>query len=67
VRITPLRGTGIVWFTCPACRLKCRPTAVGPDGGCPRCGHARMLRLFLGGRPAQPDTSIDRASGTHRN
>ncbi|WP_405653764.1 hypothetical protein [Streptomyces sp. NBC_00019] len=52
MRITPLRGAGVVWFKCPACRLKCRPTAVGPEGQCPRCGHSRMLKLSLGGRSA---------------
>jgi len=50
VRIIPLRGAGVAWLKCPACRLKCRPTAVGPDGQCPRCGEARMLKLSFGGR-----------------
>jgi DNA-directed RNA polymerase subunit RPC12/RpoP len=48
VRIIPLRGAGVAWFKCPACRLKCRPTAVGPDGQCPRCGQTRMLKLSFG-------------------
>ena len=57
MRIIPLRGAGVAWFKCPACRLKCRPTAVGPDGQCPRCGEARMLKLSFGGRAmaASPD------------
>jgi hypothetical protein len=57
VRIIPLHGAGVAWFKCPACRLKCRPTAVGPDGQCPRCGEARMLKLSFGGRakPSPPD------------
>jgi hypothetical protein len=54
VRINPLRGAAVAWFKCPACRLKCRPTAVGPDEQCPRCGEARMLKLSFGGRSA-PD------------
>ncbi len=54
MRITPLRGPGVAWFTCSACRLKCHPSAVGPDGNCPRCGSSRMLKLSLGGRSAQP-------------
>lgn len=53
MRITPLRGNGVTWFKCPACRLKCRPAAVGPDGTCPGCGHARMLKLSFGGRPTR--------------
>ncbi|GAA3846475.1 hypothetical protein ACFS5L_05965 [Streptomyces phyllanthi] len=61
MRITPLRGTGVAWLKCPACRLKCRPTAVAPDGNCPRCGKARMLKLSFGGRVtvAAPDASRD--------
>jgi DNA-directed RNA polymerase subunit RPC12/RpoP len=51
VRIIPLRGASVAWYKCPACRLKCRPTAVGPDGSCPRCGHSHMMRLSFGGRP----------------
>ncbi|MEU6379818.1 hypothetical protein [Streptomyces sp. NPDC046909] len=54
MRITPLRGLGVTWFKCPACRLKCSPTAVGPDDSCPRCGHDRMLKLSFGGRSSQP-------------
>jgi hypothetical protein len=59
VRITPLRGTGITWLKCPACRLKCRPTAIAADGTCPRCGNARLLKLSSGGRADQsaPDTN----------
>ncbi|MER6126520.1 hypothetical protein ABT173_28675 [Streptomyces sp. NPDC001795] len=53
MRVTPLRGTGVTWLKCPACRLKCRPAAVGPDGSCPRCGNARLLTLSLGGRSGQ--------------
>ncbi|MEU8869055.1 hypothetical protein [Streptomyces umbrinus] len=52
MRIIPLHGTGVAWFKCPACRLKCRPSAVGPDGQCPRCDQARMLKLSFGGRSA---------------
>ncbi|MFG2549521.1 hypothetical protein [Streptomyces sp. NPDC048581] len=54
MRITPLRGNGVTWLKCPACRLKCRPTAVGSDGNCPRCGSARLLKLSFGGRAVQP-------------
>ncbi|MGW2650750.1 hypothetical protein ACWC2T_39180 [Streptomyces sp. NPDC001393] len=61
MRITPLRGAGITWLTCPACRLKCRPAAVGQDGNCPRCGHHHMLKLSLGGRPAQQAPESDRS------
>jgi hypothetical protein len=50
VRITPLRGRGVAWLKCPACR----PTAVGPDGQCPRCGHTGMLRLSFEGRSTGP-------------
>ncbi|QFQ98650.1 hypothetical protein F9278_23600 [Streptomyces phaeolivaceus] len=50
MRIIPLRGPGIAWYKCPACRLKCRPTAVSPDGSCPRCGYSHMMRLSFGGR-----------------
>ncbi|MCR3731841.1 hypothetical protein FHS35_008758 [Streptomyces umbrinus] len=50
MRIIPLRGPGVAWFKCPACHLKCRPSAVGLDGQCPRCDKARMLRLSFGGR-----------------
>jgi hypothetical protein len=60
VRITPLRGTGVAWFKCPACRLKCRPTAIGPSGGCPRCGNDRMLKLTLGSRPTRPAQDSER-------
>ncbi|WP_367325787.1 hypothetical protein [Streptomyces sp. HUAS ZL42] len=60
MRITPLRGIGVAWLKCPACRLKCRPTAIGPDGGCPRCGNAGLLKLSLGGRPDQPAPDADR-------
>ncbi|MFF3468003.1 hypothetical protein [Streptomyces sp. NPDC002619] len=61
MRITPLRGFGVTWLKCPACRLKCRPTAVGPGGACPRCGNSRLLRLSLGGSGAQStqDTKRD--------
>jgi hypothetical protein len=45
VRITPLRGPGAALLKCPACRLKCRPAAIGPDGACPGCGHERLLRV----------------------
>ena len=55
MRIIPLRGPGAVWYKCPACRLTCRPTAVGTEGSCPRCGHAHMMRLALGGRSAAPE------------
>ncbi|WP_405578344.1 hypothetical protein [Streptomyces sp. NBC_01092] len=54
MRITPLRGTGVTWLKCPACRLKCRPTAVGANGRCPRCGHDSLLKLSFGGRAVQP-------------
>ncbi|WP_326719878.1 hypothetical protein OHT59_10530 [Streptomyces sp. NBC_00243] len=57
MRITPLRGLGVAWMKCPACRLKCRPTAVAPEGKCPRCGEARMLKLSFGNRAA--DASRD--------
>ncbi|MFC3572601.1 hypothetical protein ACFOZ0_04750 [Streptomyces yaanensis] len=60
MRITPLRGLGVTWFKCPACHLKCRPTAVGPDGVCPSCGNDRMLKLSFGGRPGQPAQDADR-------
>jgi hypothetical protein len=60
VRITPLRGFGVAWLKCPACRLKCRPTAVAPDGSCPRCGEPRLLKLSLGGRPDRPSQDSDR-------
>jgi predicted RNA-binding Zn-ribbon protein involved in translation (DUF1610 family) len=45
MRITPLRGAGAALLKCTACRLKCRPTATAPDGSCPNCGHARLLRV----------------------
>ncbi|OLZ63153.1 hypothetical protein AV521_39870 [Streptomyces sp. IMTB 2501] len=60
MRITPLHGSGVVWLKCPACRLKCRPAAVGPDGNCPRCGDVRMLRLSFGGRAFQAAADSDR-------
>ncbi|GAA3784506.1 hypothetical protein GCM10022403_018960 [Streptomyces coacervatus] len=60
MRIIPLRGAAVAWFKCPACRLKCRPTAVGPDGQCPRCGGARMLKLSFGGRSARSASDGDR-------
>jgi hypothetical protein len=60
VRITPLHGLGVVWLTCPACRLKCRPDAVGPDGQCPRCGETRMLKLSFGGRAKAPAANVNR-------
>lgn len=63
MRITPLRGIGVTWFKCPACRLKCRPTAVGPEGTCPRCGDARMLRLSFGERPARNREQCEESSG----
>ncbi|MFI5882894.1 hypothetical protein [Streptomyces sp. NPDC051554] len=61
MRIIPLRGTGVAWFKCPACRLKCRPTAVGPDGRCPRCGGARMVKLSFGGRATAPSLDGERS------
>ncbi|WP_078973015.1 hypothetical protein [Streptomyces sp. MMG1533] len=61
MRIIPLRGAGVVWFKCPACRLKCRPTAVGADGWCPRCGHSRMLKLSFGGRAVASASDGDRS------
>lgn len=60
MRITPLRGFGVAWLKCPACRLKCRPTAVGPDGSCPRCGNPRLLKLSLGSRPDKSAPHPDR-------
>lgn len=54
MRITPLHGTGVTWLKCPGCRLKCRPTAVGADGRCPRCDHHGLLKLTFGGRTVQP-------------
>ena len=54
MRITPLRGAGVTWLKCPACGLKCRPTAATPGGGCPRCGNDRMLKLTFGARTARP-------------
>ncbi|MDH6437164.1 hypothetical protein M2158_005705 [Streptomyces sp. SAI-144] len=65
MRITPLRGSGVTWLQCPACRLKCRPAAVGPDGACPRCGTARLLKLSLGGRPDKPTPGTDRRWPMH--
>ncbi|MFK4104225.1 hypothetical protein ACI2L1_29900 [Streptomyces sp. NPDC019531] len=59
MRITPLRGLGVTWLKCPACRLKCRPTAVGPDGICPRCGNARMLKLSFGRPLTHPGPDAD--------
>lgn len=53
MRITPLRGAGVVWHKCPACRLKCRPTALAPGGSCPRCGNTRLLKLSLGSHAGQ--------------
>ncbi|MEI5525460.1 hypothetical protein WB401_12915 [Streptomyces brasiliscabiei] len=61
MRITPLRGAAVAWFKCPACRLKCRPTAVGPDGQCPRCGQARMLKLSFGGPAARSAPDDERS------
>jgi len=46
VRIPRLRGGGAL-LKCPACRLKCLPAAVGPDGYCPRCGHERLLSVDI--------------------
>lgn len=54
MRITPLRGSGVAWIKCPGCRLKCRPTALAPDGSCPRCGESSLLKLTFGGRADQP-------------
>lgn len=61
MRITPLLGLGVVWLKCPACRLKCRPGAVGPVGQCPRCGEAHMLRLSFGGRTKDPAADVSRS------
>ncbi|NUP45221.1 MAG: hypothetical protein HOY76_51415 [Streptomyces sp.] len=60
MRITPLRGTGVAWFKCPACHLKCRPAAIGPSAGCPRCGNDRMLKLTLAGGPVRPPQDSER-------
>ncbi|MFC5802639.1 hypothetical protein [Streptomyces formicae] len=46
MRIPRLRGGGAL-LKCPACRLKCLPAAVGPDGSCPRCGHERLLSMDI--------------------
>ncbi|GAA3830515.1 hypothetical protein GCM10022206_81410 [Streptomyces chiangmaiensis] len=59
MRIIPLRGSGVTWLKCPACRLKFRPTALGPDGQCPRCGETRLLKLSFGG-PLIPDADRGR-------
>ncbi|GAA2632327.1 hypothetical protein [Streptomyces vastus] len=61
MRIIPLRGAGVVWFKCPACRLKCRPPAVGAEGRCPRCSEARMLKLSFGGRVTTSAADGDRS------
>ena len=61
MRIIPLRGAGVAWFKCPACRLKCRPTAVGPDRQCPRCREARMLKLSFGGRTTTSASDDDQS------
>jgi hypothetical protein len=61
VRVIPLHGAGVAWLKCPACRLKCRPAAVGQGGQCPRCGEARMLKLSFGGRPAVSPSDDDRS------
>ncbi|MGW1785949.1 hypothetical protein ACWCQQ_43755 [Streptomyces sp. NPDC002143] len=61
MRITPLRGIGVTWFKCPACRLKCRPAAVGPDSSCPGCGHASMLKLSFGRHVSSPGHKNDRS------
>jgi hypothetical protein len=45
MRIPRLRGAEGALLKCPVCRLKCLKVAVGPDGACPRCGHANLLRL----------------------
>ncbi|MEV8018069.1 hypothetical protein AB0O76_17370 [Streptomyces sp. NPDC086554] len=63
MRITPLRGIGVAWFKCPACRLKCRPSAVGPEGTCPGCGQTQMLRLTFGGRHGRLDATAARPTG----
>ncbi|TQK49931.1 hypothetical protein FBY35_0222 [Streptomyces sp. SLBN-118] len=46
MRIPRLRGGGAL-HKCPACRLKCLPAAVEPDGSCPRCGHQRLLSMDI--------------------
>lgn len=61
MRIIPLRGAGVAWYKCPACRLKCRPTAVGPEGTCPRCGHSHMMRLSFGGQASKAASDGDRS------
>lgn len=61
MRIIPLRGAGVAWYKCPACRLKCRPTAVGAEGSCPRCGHAHMMRLSFGGRTTTPSSDGEKS------
>jgi DNA-directed RNA polymerase subunit RPC12/RpoP len=58
MRITRLRGSGVAWLKCTACRLKASPSAVGADGHCPRCGHTRMLKLSFGGRFTQPTENV---------
>ncbi|RVU28015.1 hypothetical protein EOT10_07065 [Streptomyces antnestii] len=45
MRIPRLRGADGTLLTCPSCRLKCLQAAVGPDGGCPRCGHPELVRV----------------------
>lgn len=54
MRIPRLRGVNGTLLKCPACRLKCLKAAVGPDGACPRCGHADLMKIdtLRGGRPA---------------
>ncbi|MFD5123537.1 hypothetical protein [Streptomyces sp. NPDC058385] len=54
MRVLRLRGANGTLLECPACRLKCLRAAVGPDGGCPRCGHSDLIRLdsLRGSRPA---------------
>ncbi|MGW7365336.1 hypothetical protein ACWGI8_18310 [Streptomyces sp. NPDC054841] len=68
MRIPRLRGGGAL-LKCIACRLKCLPTAIGPDGSCPRCGHERLLGIDLGRRwsgHAAPKASSPKPSGGER-
>ncbi|MEU5893956.1 hypothetical protein ABZ835_45305 [Streptomyces sp. NPDC047461] len=60
MRVVPLRGGFVAWLKCPACRLKCRPRAVGPDGQCPQCGEVRMLKLSFGSQSVRSTSDRDR-------
>lgn len=51
MRITAIRGVWAPILLCPACGLRCRPSALDGQGRCSRCEHPRPLHPGASSRP----------------